>query len=113
MSNTFKWDKQGLAMIDRAITKGLLNIGAAIAKQARNNAPVDTGALKGSIRIAERDSRHIEVLAGGHAGRFSVPYALRREFENNLHPNKRYYMTNATKTVARGDIKQYFKGLIK
>ncbi len=105
------WNKPALTDLNREITKGLLNIGAAIASKARNNAPVDTGALKSSIRIAQQDSTTVMVLAGGHAGSFSVPYALRREFENNLHPNKKFYMTRAVKEIAKSDIKQYFKGI--
>lgn len=110
-TNKFKWNQAALNNLNREITKGLLNLGAAVASRARSNAPVDTGALKGSIRVAEQNATTVYVLAGGHAGRYSVPYALRREFENNLHPNKKYYMTRAVKEVARGDIKQYFKGI--
>lgn len=113
MASSFKWDKQGLAKLSRGITKGLLNLGAAIAKQARDNAPVDTGALKGSIRVAEQSPTSVLVLAGGNAGGKSVPYALRREFENNLHPDKKHYMERAVKTVAKGDIKQYFSKEIR
>ena len=109
--STFKWNQAGLNNLNRGITKGLLNIGAAIAKQARTNAPVDTGALKGSIRVAEKNATTVYVLAGGNVGGKSIPYALRREYENNLHPDKKHYMRNAVKTVANSDIKQYFKDI--
>ena len=108
---SFKWNNNAVSGLHREITRGLLNIGAAIARNARNNAPVDFGALKSSIRVAEVDSVNVNVLAGGVVGAKSVPYALRREFENNLHPQKKHYMTKAVKTVAAGDIKQYFKGI--
>lgn len=108
---SFKWNQAALGKINRGITKGLLNIGAAIARNARNNAPVDTGALRSSIRVAEQNPTTVLVLAGGSVGGRRIDYALRREFENNLHPDTKHYMTRAVKTVAKGDIKQYFKDI--
>lgn len=114
-SVSFKWNTAKLAQVRQKFGQGLLRMGADIASKARGNAPVLTGNLVRSIRIdtAETTPERVIVKAGGSMGGFSVPYARRREYENNLHPGTKYYMHRAFDTVVRGNIGQYFKGATK
>lgn len=134
-SVSFKWNTAKLAQVRQKFGQGLLRMGADIASKARGNAPVLTGNLVRSIRIdtAESSTDIVVVKAGGKVdfpvykyvknkktGKkkkvftgYSIPYARRREYENNLHPGTKYYMHRAFDTVVRGNIGQYFKGATK
>lgn len=113
-SASFSWNTARLARVRSQFGKGMLRLGAAVASQARSNAPVKTGNLTRSIRTDATKENLVFVVAGGNAGGFSVPYARRREFENNLHPDTKYYMHRAFDTVVRrGNIAQYFKEVTK
>lgn len=109
-TSKFTWNQAKLADVRRQMMVGLLRMGADIANRARSNAPVLTGALRNSIRVTE-DNETVFVLAGGAVAGKTVNYALRREFENNKHPSTTHYMGRAFDSVARGDIKHYFKGI--
>lgn len=80
---------------------GLSNSTQILAKQARENAPIDTGTLKKSIGVepATISTNTTEARVGSR----KVVYAIRREFENKKNPGKKFYMkrayTNAEKIV--------------
>ena len=112
MSSKFTWNQQKLNEIRQNVMKGLMALGFDTANQAQEGAPVRTGALVNSIRTTTDNKDTVYVLAGGKAGRFNVPYARKREYHNNLHPNKRFYMTNAAKW-AKDNYLKYFKGVTK
>lgn len=105
----FKWNKPVLDSVKLSFTRGMVRMGYAVARQARANAPVKTGALRNSIRTTVDGNDNVYVVAGGTNGIYRVPYALRREYENNLHPGTKMYMHRAFDTVRRGDISQYFR----
>lgn len=107
------WDGVAISNIKRNFMRGMIRMGNDMANRARYNAPYLTGALRNSIRVSEAGASNVIVMAGGEVGRFSVPYARRREFENNAHPSTRYYMTRAFNSVVDGDITQYFKEIAK
>lgn len=114
MASSFTWNTTKLARVRKQFQKGVLKLGAAVAAQARSNAPVLTGNLVRSIRIDSSKQGVVFVAAGGNAGSYSVPYAKRREYENNLHPNTKMYMHRAfDKKVKQEDISQYFKEVTK
>lgn len=71
-------------------------------QRAQMLAPVLTGSLKADGRV-EKTADGFEVVFGSE----SVPYARRRHFENNLHPNTKYYLENAGKSVEREGINNY------
>lgn len=108
----FQWNQAALYDIRLGMTKGLLRMGNAVASQARANSPWLSGALSNSIRVTADRNDTVYIIAGGKFKGKEVPYALVREFVNNLHPDKRLYMTKALKKVANQDISQYFKELI-
>lgn len=108
-SATFKWNKLVLTQVKASFTRGMLRMGYAVARQARANAPVLTGALRNSIRTTVDGKDTVYVTAGGTYGTYKVPYALRREYENNKHPGTKMYMHRAFESVQRGDISQYFR----
>lgn len=107
----FTWNQAKVADVRRQLTVGLLRMGSDIASRARSNAPVLTGALRNSIRVTADGEDTVYVLAGGAVAGKVVKYALRREFENKKHPSTTHYMGRAFESVARGDIKKYFKGI--
>lgn len=74
------------------MTKGLDRMSKDILNQARMNAPILTGALRASGNISAT-GLYSRVIG------FGVPYATIREFENNLHPNTKYYLKRATTSV--------------
>lgn len=110
-STSFRWNQRKLEAVRNQITAGLLRMGSSVASRARANAPVLSGALRNSIRVTADGDDAVYVLAGGAVGGKNVKYALRREFENKKNPQTTHYMGRAYESVARGDIKQYFKGI--
>lgn len=107
-----KWDNHAIADIEKRTAQGLIAMGYDVAKNARNRAPVLTGALKSSIRIdtSKMSSYTVYVRAGGIGG---VKYARRREFENKLHPQTKHYMSNGLKDTTSGSWERFFQGRIK
>ena len=104
-----KWNNSELSQINQNTIRGLVRMGFDIATQARHNAPYLTGALRNTIRVQETNSNTVEVIAGGSFGGKSVPYAWRREWENNLHPDRKHYMRRAEETIMTGNyLKKYF-----
>lgn len=109
---TLKWNQSTLNRLQRNVTQGLIKMGYAIANQAQRNAPVDTGALVNSIRVNTDGDDNVYVLAGGVVGGRSVPYALKREYENNKNPGTKLYMTRAFQQETK-DYLKYFRGITK
>lgn len=103
-----------IAGFNQKAIKNLMRLGYDIAAQARQNAPYETGALRNSIRVEETNPKTVEVIAGGSFGGKSVPYALKREYENNLHPDRKHYMENAQKLIMSGNyLQKYFGDITK
>lgn len=84
------------------LRKGLHRYCENINKQAKTYAPVLTGALRKSGRVEDFTTAgellYSRVVFGG--ADVGVPYALRREYENNLHPNTRFYLRRAVENNA-------------
>lgn len=81
----------------RAMADGINNLAAI-------KAPKLTGALKSDGRV-EKIQNGYEVVYGDSR----VPYARRRHFENNKHPDTKYYLQNAGEEVAKRGIGAYLK----
>lgn len=109
---SFKWNQAALDRIKHKTMEALVDLGQDTAYQAQRGAPVDTGALVNSIHIDDSKENVVYVLAGGKVGPFNVPYARRREYENRLHPNTRFYMKNALEWAYKNRNK-YFKDITK
>lgn len=109
---SIKWDNAAINDIEKRLAQGLIAMGYDVAKNARNRAPVLTGALKGSIRVdpSRMSSYTVYVRAGGIGG---VKYARRREFENRAHPWTKHYMSNGLKDTTQAGVEKFFKGRIK
>ena len=78
------------------IEEALGRMGHRILNLAKMYAPVDTGALVADGRLSQ-EGTEVTVSFGG----LSVPYARRRHYENNLHPNTKYYLENAGDQVTK------------
>lgn len=112
-SVSFKFSDQALKTMERRIMEGMFEMGLDMANQARENAPVLTSALRNSIRV-EEDGNVVYVKAGGNIHGHQIDYALKREYENNLHPWTRHYMKRAQESIMTGDyMTKYFKGVTK
>ena len=101
ISNKVKVANDTSALLERVETEMAVDI----LNRAIRNAPKDSGALVRSGRIVKSPS-------GGKAVQFgdnSVRYAYRRHFENNKNPQTLRYLAKAGETVARGNIKKYFR----
>ena len=105
-----QWNNAALSMINTKTIQGLFRMGFDIAARARENAPYQTGALRNTIRVQEVDANTLEVIAGGSYGGKKVPYAWRREWENNLHPDRKHYMQRAKDTIMTGNYMQKYFG---
>lgn len=118
---TFTFDKDKIKELKDNANKALLKMTTDIETKAKSNAPVgvyppETGFVGGTLRDSIRkgvdgDGTHY-VMAGGNFNGVSVPYALRREFENNLHPDKKKYLERAFNEVTE-NYDDYFKGVTK
>lgn len=113
-SYSLKWDQNKIKRLQANAINGLIAMGYAISNGAKDRAPYLTGNLIRSINldVSEKNNGTVYVVAGGAAGSYAVPYARRREFENNKHPNKKYYMKNAFKEVTK-NYAEYFKEVTK
>ena len=86
----------------KRINGALSKMGTSILNYAQMYAPVKTGALRADGRILKAEDS-ITVRFGG----FSVPYARRRHYENNLHPDTKYYLERAGNQVAKQGVQYY------
>jgi len=65
-------------------------------------APWLTGALVGSLQVQRLGDASYEIDA-------HVPYAVRRNFENNLNPQTKNYIENSVDNVAKGAPSRWWK----
>lgn len=83
--------------VERINQIGLINSTQLLAKQAKENAPLDTGTLKKSIWVEPNTITRKTTEARVWSRK--VVYALRREFENKKNPHKKFYMKRAYDTA--------------
>lgn len=109
MSRSYKltWNNGKLTDVQRKTNQGLLRMGFDIASRARANAPVLTGALRNSIRTTT-EGETVFVIAGSAR----VPYAKRREYENNAHPTTTHYMGRAFTSIMNSNWEKIYFGEI-
>lgn len=99
------WNNGALTELQRRMNGGILRMAFDIASIARDNAPVKSSALRNSIRVYTEEHQ-VYVLAGSS----KVPYARRREYENNLHPSTKYYMHRAFDEMYSSDWQNKYFG---
>lgn len=87
---------------EKRINEALSTMGDSILNLAQMYAPVLTGALRADGRVV-KEPNSVTVRFGG----FSVPYARRRHYENNKHPDTKYYLERAGNQVARKGVQFY------
>lgn len=71
-------------------------IAQAIMSRAQMLAPVDTGALKQSVRLVDNGDTTSVVFGGD-----DVPYAKRRHYENKKNPQTLNYLEKAGESVKK------------
>jgi hypothetical protein len=98
VDNSAKVLQEEQAHIDDALTR----MGDSILNLAQMYAPVLTGALRADGRVV-KEPNSVTVRFGG----FSVPYARRRHYENNKHPDTKYYLERAGNQVAKQGVQYY------
>lgn len=97
-----QWADKTESKIDLAV----LTMATDIHREASLLAPKASRALVNSGRIERIGLGHYAVIFGGG----SVPYALRRHFENKKNPGSLHYLDRPGDSVAR-NIKRYLKNL--
>lgn len=65
-------------------------------------APFWTGALVESLAVVKVGDAHYQIVAG-------VPYAMRRNFENNLHPQTLHYIERGVENIMDGTTARWWK----
>lgn len=108
-----KWKMPVVNGVKRKTEQALVKMGYDIVGWAKINAPVQTGALRNSIRISEA-GKTVTVSAGGAMGGKVINYALKREIGPNRNPATVGYMSKSFEKVTTGDWqKKYFGGITK
>lgn len=103
MGYRFTYDPSWKGRGTRAMQKGLARLAAAIHEQAVKNAPKRSRALANSGQFTQSGELRYTVKFGGG----SVPYAKKREYENKLHPDTRFYLRRARDSAA-GRVDSFF-----
>lgn len=97
---TAEWARK---LSPQQLNKGGARMMTDILRLARQNAPVQTGALRNSGRFQQVGNTHWQITFGNSR----VPYARLREHTNRLHPNTTRYLERAART-ASARTKTYF-----
>ena len=90
--------REETARINNALSK----MGSSALNLAKMYAPYKTGELLRDGRV-QKEQDSVKIIFGG----FSVPYARRRHYENNLHPNTKYYLERAGNETAKRGVQFY------
>lgn len=85
------------------LRKGLQRMGDSVLNRAQLFAPVLTGALRDNGRVWLEGDTSVVIAFGG----LEVPYARRRHYENNKHPQTKRYLERAGNAVGREGIIRY------
>lgn len=109
---SFKFNTAKISQLKTNVNAALTVMTKDIESQAHRNAPHDSGDLKRTLRTGKEDNNVHFVAAGGTFSGIMVPYAKRREYENNKNPQTKHYMKNAFEAVTK-DYLKYFKGITK
>lgn len=93
-----QWATQETMVLDRTeeIVSGVILTRSTII------APKLTGALKGNGRVYKKDGHRVVKF-----GDNDVPYARRREFENNKNPQAKHYLKRGGDSVKKEPISKY------
>ncbi|MCM1218190.1 MAG: hypothetical protein NC548_27205 [Lachnospiraceae bacterium] len=108
----FTWNTNRIREIKRNVIDDTLALAYGIANEVQRGTPVESGNLINSIRVTDGKQGTIYVLAGGSWSGGNVPYGKRREYENNLHPDKKYFMHNGF-DWAKSNWQKYYKGVTR
>lgn len=84
------------------INNALAKMGSSVLNLAKMYAPYKSGDLLRDGRV-EKEQDSVKIAFGG----FAVPYARRRHYENNLHPNTKYYLERAGNEIAKRGVQYY------
>lgn len=87
MSDDIKKVMRLKSNVSRAVQVMLMKIATTISNTAKVAAPYLSGTLRRSISI-----NTMKLTQGTVVVWSPVAYARRREFENNLHPDRKYYL---------------------
>ena len=87
---------------EKELNNALARMGESVKNRAELFAPVLTGALRdnGDVKLG-----NLNVVIG--FGGLEVPYARRRHYENNKHPQTKRYLERAGDSVGREGITRY------
>lgn len=105
-----KINQGAINRMEKHFVANTLKLAGDIAKLAKSSAPVKSGNLAGSIRVQDKSANVILIIAGGRVNNYSVPYALRQEYENK---RKSRYMRKSLRNTLKGDwVQEYYGGVV-
>lgn len=84
------------------INNALSRMGSSVHNLAKMYAPYASGELLRDGRV-NTGNLQTTIAFGG----FKVPYARRRHYENNLHPNTKLYLERAGNEIAKRGVQYY------
>ena len=91
-----KINQGAINRMEKHFVANTLKLAGDIAKLAKSSAPVK--------------SNVILIIAGGRVNNYSVPYALRQEYENK---RKSRYMRKSLRNTLKGDwVQEYYGGVV-
>lgn len=98
VDNSAKVLNEETARINNALAK----MGDSILNRAQLYAPYDSGDLHDNGRVNQSKLKVVVAFGG-----FAVPYARRRHYENNLHPETKYYLERAGNETTKQGVQYY------
>lgn len=114
-------NQQAISAVRQNLYRGVLSLAKSIQQGAVSRAPIDTGALRGSIKIRPtQPANSIYIIAGGKSDKGGVVrYARIHELGgwagqgHNTYITAKHYMSNACDNAVRGNLKRHFGEVTK
>lgn len=105
LSNNLQKRLKDWRNINDMIQKSLLQVSLKIQNSAKEFAPYKTGKLRQSITHTIQKNKAMIWSP--------LPYARRRNYENNLNPDRKFYLITRAYDVNKSEINEIFKDNLK
>lgn len=84
------------------VDTSMRNLTDQINVEMKKLAPYDTGALSRSLDVVKNADADYSIVDG-------VPYGIRRNFENKLHPQTLHYIERSAQNIAKGQSSRWWR----
>lgn len=103
--STVEFSEHFAEHMDDRIATSMRNFADITRIEMQKRAPFLNGGLVHGMTVVVRDPMHIQIVD-------SVPYAILRNFENNLHPQTKHYVEQGVRLAKSGDKKKWWKSIV-